>query len=279
MITLGVGTSTFVVALVLLIWLRFNRCLSLTGSALAGSLFVSALIDSLWAWGSEAAWFAVVVPLLLAGFAIVLIRVEDLLPTRRWVAFGLVAMFVVRALVMAPTRQDWSGRLSGNVREWLMMSRLDPSSLSRPQDLPPPRLSEIEMPCGLDRFQVKTDDLKAVSGSFQLRIEACGFSPQAFRVRGSESLEISNALGMAIQVSFALQDEGGDYAPSWSVVIPPESSIEVADFKVPVGGAVLIYAPLEPQLGVVMGANAQVPGELWVSRTPLMLKRQFSDTP
>jgi hypothetical protein len=279
MIALGVGTTTLIVALLLLLWLRFNRCLSLTGSALAGSLFLSSILDSLWAWGSDARWFAVVVPLLLAGFAIALIRLEALLPTRRWVAFGLVAMFVVRALVMAPTHQDWSGRLSGNVREWLLLSGLDPSSVERTQDLPPPRLAEIEMPCGLDRFQVKTDDLKSISGAFQLRIEACGFSPQAFRARGSESLEISNSLGMAVQVSFAPQEEDGDYAPSWSVVIPPESSIEVADFKVPVGGAILIYAPLEPQLGVVMGANAQVPGELWVSRTPLMLKRQVSDTP
>ncbi|MEO5668759.1 MAG: hypothetical protein ABIR96_11925, partial [Bdellovibrionota bacterium] len=111
------------------------------------------------------------------------------------------------------------------------------------------------------------------------RVEPCGLSPQAFKARGTETVEISNALKNAIQITFAPQSEDGEYFPAWSVVVPPESSIEVADFKVPVGGAVLIYAPLEPQLGVVLGANGQIPGEFSVSRQPLLLKRQASDAP
>lgn len=278
MIELGIGSSTLVVALLLLVWLRFNRSLSLVGSGFAGALLVSAVMDSLWAWGSDERWYAIVLPLVFVALPIFLIRVDSMIPTRRWVVFGLVSMFMIRALVMAPTHTAWSGRLSGNVREWLVMAGLDPSTLPRKEE-PPPVLSEVEMPCGLGRFRVKSDKVQPVNGAFQLNIEACGFTPQAFSVRGSEMLEITNALEMAVQISFAPQDEEGEYMSTTSVVVPPQSTIEVSDFKVPVGGSVLVYAPLEPHLGSVLGVNIRVPGEYWVSRTPLGLKRQATDAP
>jgi len=278
MIDFGVGSSTLVVALFLLLWLRFNRSLSLVGSGFAGALLVSGLMDSLLAWGSDDRWLAIALPLMFVALAIFLIRIDSLIPTRRWVVFGLVSMFMIRALVLAPTHATWSGRLSGSVREWLVLAGLDPSVLPRKEE-PPPVLSDIEMPCGLGRFSVKSDAIKPVTGAFQLRIEACGFSPQAFSVRGSEIIEISNALEMAVQISFAPQDEEGEYLNTMSVVVPPQSSIEVADFKVPVGGSVLVYAPLEPHLGSVLGVNVRVPGEYWVSRQPLTLKRQALDVP
>jgi len=279
MAVLGVGVSTLVVLVLLLMWLQLNRCLSLVGSALLGALVSSAAIDALWSWGSDAGWLSVATPTLLVLGALLLMRWQEILPTRRWVAFGLVTTFVVRAVVMAPIHRGWSGRLSGDVHDWLVMAGLDPSALPPPEELPPRILGNVEMPCGLDRFRVRSDDLKTPPGSLRLRIEACGFSPQAFRAQGSQNIEISNALAVAVQISFAPQDEDGEYFSTWSVVVPPESSIEVPDFKVPVGGAVLIYAPLEPRLGVVFGSGGQVPGEFWISRSPLLMKRQVSDTP
>jgi hypothetical protein len=277
MIFFGLGTSSLIVSVFLAVWLRWNRCLGLVGSALVGALFVSSLMDFLWAWGGDEAWASRAVPLLMLVVAGAIMRVENFLPTPRWIAFGVVAMFVIRAVVMAPTHREWSGRLSGNVREWLILSGLDPSALATREEIPPVVLAQVEMPCGLGNFLVHTDDLKSMPGAFRLRIEPCGFSPSAFRARGSETLEVSNALTMAVQVSFAPQGEDGDYFSTWSIVVPPESSVEVPDFKVPVGGTVLIYAPLEPRLGAVFGSNVQVPGEFRVSREPLLLKRQVPD--
>lgn len=278
MMSWGLGYFSLSLLVLLLIWLRATRCLSLVGSALAGAVLVSSVIDFLWTWGSDQRWYALLLPVALVAAMIALLSREKLVPSRRWVAFGIVCLFVVRLIVIVPTHTAWSGRVTGQVRDWLVMSGLDPSSLPKADEAPPPSLSEIEMPCGLSRFRVRSSDLKPILSS-TLRIEPCGLSPQAFVAKELGSFEISNSLAMAVEIAFAVQEEGGKYSPTWSVVVPPQSSVEVPDFKVPVGGAVLVYAPLEPHLGIAIGSDLRIAGEFWVSRTPLMLRRQAIDTP
>jgi hypothetical protein len=276
---LGIGLSTLIVLILLGAWWRYNRCLGLLGSALAGAAIISGIVDSLWAWGTNDPWFSVLVPLLVPLAVLFLLRWAGALTSRRWVVFGIIGMFLIRLVVLAPTHVRWSGRLSGSVREWLIMAGLDPSTLPTRQVIIPPYLHEIEMPCGLQDFQVRSSEINSSHPGFTLRIEECGFLPQAFSSRGAGALEISSSLAFALEVRFAPQTEDGGFLESWSVVVPPESSIEVPDFRVPVGGAVLIYAPLQVELGIVFASDPRVPGEFQVSRDPLLLRRQSFDAP
>ncbi len=275
----GVGLSSLVVLALFLVWWRLNRSLGLVGSALAGALLMSGVVDAFLAWGSGEKALVWLLPLILPLFAVILLWAPWTFPSRRWVSFGVVSMFVLRLIVAAPTHSAWSGRLSGSVRDWLLMAGLDPSLSVREPEAPPAFLGDVEMPCGLGRFRVKSDDLKPSTAGLRLRVEPCGFTPLAFAARGVSTLEISNALSIALELAFAPQGEGSETVAPWSIVVPPESSVEVTDFRVPVGGAVLVYAPLEAHLGAVFVADPRVAGEYWVSRRPLSLVRQTFDAP
>jgi hypothetical protein len=275
--------SSLCVLLFLICWVHWTRSLGLIGSALLGALVVSSLMDLFLSWGfkTELAFSldslsSFVAPLLGLLVGLALFFFGALVLTPRWIAFGLVIMFCLRALLIAPSHQVWSSQLSEKFGRYLLRAGLN---VQREQvadfEALFPKISEQEMPCGMMSYRVSTQNLQIQNSEVKLYVKECGFHPQGLALGGGVfSLEIHNALPRALELRLSPRLEDGDYAAPRSFVVPPESYIEVSDLDLPPKGAVLIYAPLEPLLGSALLVDPSLKAEWRVSREPLGLERQ-----
>lgn len=280
--------GTLSVLVLLLFWVHWNKCLGLVGSALSGALILSAALDFFFAVGWKAGtlpplqlFVYFVAPALGVLVGLSMLFFSGLMLSSRWIVFGLVCMFLIRALATAPSHHQWSNQLSDDFGQLLRRAGLEVNVNNGILESDSyPLVSEQEMPCGLMNFSVSSKALNAQKNKVQLYIKECGFHPQGLSIEGgSFTVEVHNALPRALELRVSAQSEGGDYAPVRSFVVPPDSYIEVADLEVPRDGALLVYAPLEINLGATLLSDPSI-GTLWrVSREPLQLERQYSVEP
>ena len=288
---------TFSILLFLLLWLQSQKTLGLVGSLLLGALCLNGLIDLIFAYDnlsfedsfSIAAFGVPVAQVLLivsAFFAWQRINVKG-----RAVVFGFLSLFLIRAILLVPFYDKWTGELSGYSYELLEATGIDvgPVWLQAEGEEEPSTVivdeGEVESlkSHSCKRWESPTEfyfsekvNLTLGAGEGDVAQEAiqfgeCGFFNKVALVR-EETLAIKNLNGSAVQLRMSVWNMNSQsFAERGSqVLLFPNSDVEVSDIQLSDDEILVVYRVDNPRGNLILlTSNKSLEGVALVEFEPL----------
>ncbi len=295
----GSLSPTLILLTIFLLWFWSNATLGLFGSALLGALFLNAVVDASFAWtllvgampGVSA--FSVLVPTahFLIAIALLIWASKARALQMRWLFSGFLSFFVLRALLLIPVAGMWSGEIAGMTQKVSKWTGLEVRGENTPLEHSEAD-NELEKIINDELARSEDSGKNAISSEKKIICERpngerysslsampltsspivwteCGFDKTIFIVDGEDELNLKNMTHSPVQLKFSSYDvDHAGFGDSWDFVLLPNSTQTISQFKTPERGAIFIYSPDHPELGIGAVFSKNSRDTFWVEHSP-----------